>query len=261
MRSSKVVTPARCDVDIKLGSFVKTRSVNVPQVVVDRYLEIEKWLRDVDRFSLPDRLEEFVQHYVRYKTTHRIATISPEETFYRARINSPGQNEPYPISQMGAPPQGTASSGRINPEGMSYLYLADYPTTAIAEVRPWKGAVVSVGTFRSTRQVHVASLMPPNTVLESAEISEHGMGLVAGLILEMLYFSTPAHRDDRLSYLPTQYIASKFKKAGMSGVQFGSVLHEGGVNTAIFETDAFVCEAVNCFEVKGVKYEAEPKSV
>ena len=35
-----------------------------------------------------------------------------------------------------APPKGTASPGRINPDGISYLYAANDIQTAVLEVRP-----------------------------------------------------------------------------------------------------------------------------
>lgn len=37
-----------------------------------------------------------------------------------------------------------ASEGRANPKGIPYLYTATYHDTAIVEVRPWVGALVSV---------------------------------------------------------------------------------------------------------------------
>jgi len=71
---------------------------------------------------------------------------------------------------MGAPPLGKASSGRINPEGISYLYLADSPGTAIAEVRPWKRARISVATFKTTRPINVVSLLAGDSL--ASEITE-----------------------------------------------------------------------------------------
>ena len=44
-----------------------------------------------------------------------------------------------------------ATSGRLNPRGIPFLYLAEDSKTAIAEVRPWVGALVSMGVFEILR--------------------------------------------------------------------------------------------------------------
>ena len=45
---------------------------------------------------------------------------------------------------MLAPPAELATAGRANPRGISYLYCATDEPTCIAEIRPWKGAKVTV---------------------------------------------------------------------------------------------------------------------
>lgn len=187
--------------------------------------------------------------------------MSIVQSFYRARIHSPKQHSPYEVDEVGAPPSGVAASGRPNPEGIPYLYLAVSADTAIAEVRPWKSAVISVVRFKPKRVLRVARLMASDSVVGSSEISEHGPGLVAGLLLETLYLSIPAHRDDRYAYLPTQYIASKFKEAGVDGLQYGSVLCEEGTNTAFFDPASCQCESVEVSEVSDVKYAHARKAV
>jgi hypothetical protein len=48
-----------------------------------------------------------------------------------------------------------ASEGRVNPKGIPCLYGATSPNTAVAEVRPWKGELVSVGKFTLCRSVEI----------------------------------------------------------------------------------------------------------
>ena len=229
-------------------------TITVPQAVVDLFRQIDTSLREKDRFTLPPHLEQHVQNYVNYKKTHRTLDVPVTQAFYRARIHSPSQQDSYKLSEVGAPPMGVANSGRLNPEGIPFLYLADSTDTAIAEVRPWKSAAISVGCFKPTRVLRVAQLMASNSVVGSSEISEHGFGLIAGMLFEALYFSVPTHRDDRYAYLPTQYIASKFKSAGIDGLQYESVLREKGTNTAFFDPGSCQCESVEVFEVSGVEY-------
>lgn len=55
-----------------------------------------------------------------------------DSLFYRARIS----DYDLSIDDMKMPPMGSASGGRANPIGISYLYLASNIDTCIAEVRP-----------------------------------------------------------------------------------------------------------------------------
>ncbi len=238
----------------------EAHSIDVPQEVINLFRELERWLRETDRFSLPPHLEKHVEHYVNYKLAMRTVTYPAEEPLFRARIQKPQQESPYPPEAMGAPPAGTATSGRLNPEGISYLYLADSVETAIAEVRPWKGAFVSVGRFHPRRELRLASLTWPTDILDSRTVGDHGEGFVASIMLESLYFSTPTHRDDRLSYLATQYIASKFRHAGVDGLEFSSVLHDAGMNAALFDPSLCTCEQAVTFEVTGVQYDSRRRA-
>jgi len=46
------------------------------------------------------------------------------------------EDRPFPADEMGAPPANKTTEGRVNPRGISYLYLATNPKTAVAEIRP-----------------------------------------------------------------------------------------------------------------------------
>ena len=45
-------------------------------------------------------------------------------------------------------------NGRANPVGIPYWYGATDPETAVAEVRPWKGAILTVAMLQATRDLH-----------------------------------------------------------------------------------------------------------
>ena len=53
----------------------------------------------------------------------------------------------YNAKDSGAPPRGSATAGRANSSGISYLYICDSPETAVMEVRPRIGQEVSVATI------------------------------------------------------------------------------------------------------------------
>lgn len=49
----------------------------------------------------------------------------------------------------------SAREGRVNPKGIPCLYLADDKDTAMAEIRPWVGSYISVGQFKTLRNLNL----------------------------------------------------------------------------------------------------------
>jgi hypothetical protein len=104
--------------------------------------------------------QKFLDHLAE---THRdrVLAIPEGDSFWRARlgrafkegvISEDGKIQligdietPLPTEEMGAPPFSKATDGRVNPRGISYLYMATNPQTAIAEIRPWLDAKISIG--------------------------------------------------------------------------------------------------------------------
>src|SRR6266540_4294352 len=67
------------------------------------------------------------------------------KVFYRARIyEDRGRKERFSFDELYAPPSDRSTAGRANIAGELVLYLASSPSTALAEVRAWKGAPVAV---------------------------------------------------------------------------------------------------------------------
>ena len=167
--------------------------------------------------------------------------------------------EPFPFSQKRMKPiPGCAREGRVNPKGIAYLYLATHRDTALAEVRPWMGSLISVGQFRVKRDLTIVNCT-------TDEKSRH------------LFFEEPAAQqretavwydvdealarpvnlsDDGADYAPTQVLAELFrvKVNGCDGIAYRSSLGEGH-NIALFDLD--LADLVNCtpFEAKRISYD------
>src|SRR5689334_15200160 len=80
---------------------------------------------------------------------------------YRARlmpVEMELHTEPLPGESMGPPPIDRATAGRLNPLGIPFFYGALDRETAMAEVRPWRKARISVARFTSTSTLIVADL-------------------------------------------------------------------------------------------------------
>lgn len=234
----------------------------LPEEFFDIYKRIGNELRHSNRFTLPSELAKITDDYINWHVNHKLKVIEPGTIFKRARINQHEQYHPYSIDKMGAPPKGQTSSGRINPEGISYIYLADTADTVIAEVRPWKGALVSVADFEVWHKAKVVSLctrtIDAKGLDPERDINYLVRGSMTSEILSELYFSTPAHGSDKLAYLPSQYLAEMFKSHGIDGIEYKSVLNSGGINLAIFNPDMVRGLSVNQYKVNSVTYDFAP---
>lgn len=243
-------------------------SYALPKEIQDSYMEISNYLRYKNRFSLPKHHASLVGDFVKRQIEHGLKIIEKDVKFFRARIGEPGTLELFTLDDMGAPPPEKASSGRINPEGIPYLYLADSPGTAIAEVRPWRRARISVATLKTTRPIKIVSLWAGDNLgseitgkdIKKVEVQREVKRVMNGIILKALYFAFSAHYNDKHAYLASQYIAELFKENGIGGLEYGSVLNEGGINTALFDVSSASCIKVDGYIIQGVDYKYDELS-
>lgn len=216
---------------------------------------------------LTPRWEKFIRT-VAETAQKRVEILKKGANLARARIGvEETQNEKYnfiidrsplPPDEMGAPPSGEAKDGRINPYGISYLYLANRKETAIAEARPWVGADVSVGYFTILKDQKLVNTTKDSKLfiipsLDKQYTEDEKEQCVWSDINES--FSRPlAPQESSRWYVPTQYLAEVFKIQGFDGILYKSSLDEKGYNAALF--DRSVARLVKCsmFRVEGVNY-------
>jgi RES domain-containing protein len=164
---------------------------------------------------------------------------------------------PHPFERM-KPPPFEAMEGRANPKGIPCLYTASHRDTAIAEVRPWVGAHVSLATLRTKQSLRILNCSSANSGFAfyldepaSAERAEANWQLIAQA------FSQPVTRNDLLAdYAPTQILAETFRQAGFDGIAYHSALGPGH-NLAIFDLNG--ADVVRCqlFRIKSVSIDSE----
>lgn len=235
--------------------FTRLSDIKIPQEFWDFYKRLGEELKYSNRFNISDDLQKIIRDYINHHIERKLFKLKYGDLFYRARINAIDRNEPYARQDMGAPPRGQASSGRINPEGISYLYLAKSIETAIAEVRPWVGAKISVAKFILEKDIDVVSLNPKKmSNIKDYEINSIIMDLLSSVPIYQFYFSSPAHSADKLAYLPSQYLAELFKTEGVDGLEYSSVLHGGGENLALFDISIAKCIEVELHSINEVHY-------
>lgn len=185
------------------------------------------------------------------------------EIFYRARIGSGDKNVSIPfdanLSDMGMPPLDMVRMGRANPDGIRYLYLANKKETAIAEVRPWCGAEVTIGDFELmdnilTMDFSYSSQMSLFKVINS-EQSETVMSEIAffdNLSDEMSKPISP--NESYLEYIPTQFITEVIKSVGYEGMIFNSSLSDG-LNVVLFSQECIDIVKTDIYKVHSIKYD------
>lgn len=237
------------------NEFKSLNDIKVPKEFWDFYKKFGDELKYSNRFNISKDLQDKIDNYIQYHLKRKTFKLKAGELFYRARINAIDKKEPYDRKEMGAPPRGQANSGRINPEGISYLYLAKSIETAIAEVRPWVGAKISVAKFILKKDIEIVSLhQEKHSNVKDYEIEDIVKDLLNSTPINHFYFATPTHNADRLAYLPSQYLAELFKSEGMDGLEYSSVLHRNGENVALFDVSVAECLEVELHSISEVHY-------
>ena len=132
----------------------------------------------------------------------------------------------YDKNASGAPPRTSATEGRLNGQGISFLYTCKDETTVIYELRPTKNEKVSIAEFEVKRDLVFADL----TRYKSNEITNQQFSDLIRLIADE--FSTPHYAGHNYSF--TQYLAGQFMDMGFDGVIFGSSLDSKGENFVFF---------------------------
>ena len=175
--------------------------------------------------------------------------------FYRARIS--GSKSVYKKEDMGNPPAHLAKSGRANPEGISYLYLAGDLVTTLYEVRASLFDYVSVGTFKLDDNIKVVNLSEKTyDIFRQAELETLDELIIHKSFIRKLEeeLSKPRRRSDsELDYLPTQYLSELIKSMGYDGIEFESSLNKKGLNLVIFNPEKFSCIEVKLYDIENIK--------
>jgi hypothetical protein len=156
---------------------------------------------------------------------------------------SPDQMKPLPDK---------AYDGRANPKGIPCLYLANRKETAVSEVRPWIGSYVSVGQFKTLRDVelidcskgHKSAHSILDLLLGKEEITPAEIEKAVWSDIDRAFAEPMTRSDDSADYVATQILSELFKREGFGGVAYKSNFGEKGYNIALFDIAA--ADLINC---------------
>jgi len=239
----------------------------------DDWYNFSSYLINENRFVLNSRWQKFINALL-ISAKKRETVLKLNTKLYRARI---GANEydqkneqggicyvKEPYQDFYAPPKDKTLGGRLNPRGIPYLYLASDIETAIAEVRPWKGAEVSLGHFHVWEERKLIDITDKIDMFQIAIALASAQSFPEEKIEEYVWsainlsFAKPVSPfDNEFEYIPTQYLAQLFHAHGFDGIKYNSAMHEGGYNICLFVPTNLKLYGTEIYFIRSIKYDAK----
>ncbi|TIV73119.1 MAG: RES domain-containing protein [Mesorhizobium sp.] len=185
--------------------------------------------------------------------------FEPGQTLYRARIHDDRRRASrFTTSEVGAPPAEKVKAARANQAGQPVLYLAANKSTALAEVRPWKGAAVALAEAVTNRRLMLIDLTQRRAVkspffVELLQWKTELAGLLFRLADDMSRPVMPYEREQDVLYKPTQLLALMIQEAGYHGCIYPSAMGSGR-NFVLFDTMAADMVSVEYVRVRGAAF-------
>ena len=212
------------------------------------YRDFANRIRRENRFIRLAEEEDFLREVLRTSKS-RIRVLPKNFGLWRAQLGHAWrpfhQDEQYvddipsayPPERM-KPVKGRATEGRANPKGISILYLSTHQQTAMSEVRPWLGSLVSCAHFKTSRPLTIVDFSVYHNTssmfyFSEPDPSEREMALWAQI--DQAFSKPTTSSENTADYAPTQVIAELFKNDGCDGIAYKSAFGEDGFNIALFE--------------------------
>jgi RES domain-containing protein len=155
--------------------------------------------------------------------------LFPDDVFYFESV------DPFPIERI-KPLRDRAHEGRVNPKGIPCLYMATDPDTAMMEVRPWAGSVLTLAQLILLRDITVVDCTI-ETHFELPAPSQQQLESNNWYVLNEAFSYPVTRNDDVADYAPTQYLADVFRNKGYDGILYKSSFGDGK-NLALFDINA-----------------------
>lgn len=171
----------------------------------------------------------------------RRISIGPDNDLFRARICDASWN-PSKERELWAPPTDKVSAGRMNPAGISYLYLATERETALAEINALPPCEVAIGHFNPKKELILLDLEVPPNLEKCSEKLRSAFEFFRYFIDSI---TLPVVKDGRehVEYVPSQIVCEYFAHAHniegatqLHGLQYPSTVRDGGKNIVLFPT-------------------------
>ncbi|BCG64633.1 MAG: hypothetical protein methR_P2422 [Methyloprofundus sp.] len=235
----------------------------------EKLLQISKRLKNENYFLLENEVKDILKKYADIA----LCELQTTDPLYRARIGYKDKKKnyefgieaeyhyaPYISHDIGAPPPNLASNGRVNRPGVSFLYCATDKYTAISEVRPHPGDIVSLGKFYLTREARAFDLSDSKFL--DFYFTDEKLDQYKPLNTLGVFLNRTIPPSERIFYSITQLVSDCIRQLGFDGVLFNSSVGTGK-NIVLFDKN-IVDEVANQAEIvviNNVKYEYRSKTM
>jgi hypothetical protein len=160
---------------------------------------------------------------------------------------------PFSKSDIDRPPLDRAIEGRLNRPRVSILYLATDKDTAISELRPHPGHLISTCEFEAIKCIKVADFATHDI---RNFLSDARLEILRRILSFASVLNLPVQPDQNAPYLITQLYSDCIRQAGFDGVVFRSSLGPG-TNLAVFDGSSFgqIAGTELVTEVQSLRYQ------
>lgn len=232
----------------KLNSKLSLSISKETQDLINDWNSFKKEIKEENRFFFKNNVE-----LKEIEETLPFRTYNKGKIFYRSRICDTEQG--FKAELMGKPPKKITRSGRANPQGIPYLYLAQSIDTTLYESRSTFLDYVSVGEFKLKENIKVITLRTTYQVspfVDDFSLEKYIKNKPFIDVLEHDLAKPLRRNDNELDYLPTQYLCKYIKSLGYDGVEYGSAMHQEGINIVIFNDSKVECINTMVYEVSQI---------
>lgn len=172
-----------------------------------------------------------------FNANNMVQSIPVKTEWLRVRLGS----HALTAEKAGPPPHAKAKSGRMNPAGIPYFYLAFDERTALAEARAVIAEDVTLSRWQTNRELRVLDLthLPQcMSIFEGRDTTQDQVIFLSHFVADI---RKPVVEDDipEIEYVPTQlvceYLAQVFSSDGkpLDGLIYPSAL-AAGKNLVLF---------------------------
>jgi RES domain-containing protein len=173
-----------------------------------------------------------------------IMTLDAGSSLFRVRERAEDDTWELDPKELGAPPSNLARAGRMNPAGISYLYLAFDQQTAFAETLsspPCSAAIARFEVLRDLKVLDLSNLPALPSIFDDEQRWERERLLFLRQFVEGI--SKPVRKDGRehVEYVPSQVVSEYFahvfnyvERPSLDGLIYPSAVRPGGQNLVLF---------------------------
>lgn len=216
------------------------------------------------RYIRTEKAERFL-NAIRRSSQSRRTHVSVDRGLWRAQAghswryeDQVGEEIPsaYPAQRM-LPLEDRAMEGRANARGIPVVYLCTNKEAAMSEVRPGLGSYISLGLFKTTRDLALVDCARDHSSGERIYFNEPPDDKRDTAVWSQIAraFTKPVTRsDDTDDYVATQILAELFRDEGYDGIAYRSAFGDRSTNIALFDRNSVKLHNCQLFEATQAKF-------